>query len=171
MVLNKQMISPKQATAFVIAGGVGIIFFWITEASVTVGGRDAWMSYIIGYGLGIPIAFSLIALNKRFPGKTIFQYVPIILGRPLGYFYNLIYIFTFTYFTALILNLSINMISLFYEETPGLVLTGVSVLLIAYVCKHGIEVFGRVCELFIPLILFSIIFMAATLSPTWNCRD
>lgn len=162
---GKEKISPSQATAFIIAGGVGIIFFWITEASIPVAGRDAWMSYIIGYSLGILIAFSLISLNKRFPGKNLVQYVPIILGRPLGTIYLLLYILTFTYFTALILNLSINMISLFYEETPGLVLTGVSVVLLGYVCKHGIEVFGRVCELFIPLVLFSIIFLIVVITP------
>lgn len=161
----KDKISPNQATAFVVAGGVGIIFFWIAEASIPVGGRDAWMSYIIGYGIGILIAYSLIALNKLFPGKTLIQYVPLIIGRPLGYLYILVYVLTFTYFTALILNLSINMISLFYEETPGLVLTAISVLLLGYIAKHGIEVFGRVCELFIPLIIFSIIFMVVTVIP------
>ncbi|MTI81683.1 MAG: hypothetical protein FH758_12550 [Firmicutes bacterium] len=162
---GKQRISPNQATAFVIAGGVGIIFFWITEASIPIAGRDAWLSYAIGYSIGILIAFSLIALNKRFPGKTLVQYVPLILGQPLGYFYNILFILTYTYFTALILNLSINMISLFYEETPGLILTGVSVVLISYVCKHGIEVFGRVCELFIPLILFGIFFITINVIP------
>lgn len=162
---NRENISPNQATAFIIAGGVGIIFFWIAEASIPIAGRDAWMSYLIGYGIGIPIAFSLIALNKRFPGQNLVQYVPIILGRPLGFIYILIYVLTFTYFTALILNLSINMVSLFYEETPGIVLTGVSVILLAYVCKHGIEVFARVCELFVPLILFSIVFLTLVVTP------
>lgn len=167
---GNEKISPRQATAFVIAGGVGIIFFWITEASIPVAGRDAWMSYLLGYGLSLVLAFSLISLNSRFPGKNLVQYVPLILGRPLGSLYILLYVVTFTYFTALILNMSINMISLFYEETPGIALTALSIVLLAYVCKQGIEVFGRVCELFIPLILLSILFLLATVSPHMNLQ-
>jgi len=167
--LIKEKISSSQALAFVIAGGIGIIFFWISEASVPVAGRDSWIAYILGYGLSIPIAFSMIKINERFPTKTFIEYVPLIIGR-IGKPFTLIYIVTYLYFTALILNLSINLLSLFFIQTPSVVLAIIASLLIVIVAKYGIETFARVCEMFIPIILITIFLLIILTVPEINIK-
>lgn len=162
----KEKVSAGQARAFVIAAGIGTIFLYIGTLTIPVAGSDAWLSYVVGYSLATLNAFALISLSMRFPGKTFVQYAVLILGRPLGKLLGLVYILTFTYYSALLLALHNELIVIsFLQQTPRLVLVGSLALLVVYIAKAGIEVFGRVCEILTPWVAGSLVLTGLLLIP------
>lgn len=107
--------------------------------------QDAWLSLIPAYFFGTLQVYVAVRLARRFPGETIVQYAPRLIGQIPGKVIAFVYIFYFFYvgyfvqqeFMAL-------MASAYMPRTPPIVFMVVLALLAAYAAYGGLEVICRV---------------------------
>ena len=57
--------------------------------------HEAWIAFIIGYMISLPILWMYISLAKRFPGKSLIEINQAVLGKILGRIFSVLYIFFF----------------------------------------------------------------------------
>lgn len=55
-------------------------------------GRDTWLAVLLGAIATYPLLFLMLKLAQRFPGRTFFEYAPVVWGKLLGYLIIIIFI-------------------------------------------------------------------------------
>lgn len=110
--------------------------------------RDSWLAALIASAIGLPMIFAVYALSVRFPGKTIFEINPLVLGRFLGTVANIILVAFYVHWAGItIRQFSYFLDSAVYLRTPEIVF-GVLFIIIALVAtREGIEFIGRTAEI------------------------
>jgi len=118
---------------------------------VQIAGPDAWISMLLALGIDLAVAGALYVLGRRFPGRTLFEYPPLVLGRVLGKAVAVSYIWLFLHAAALSIYAYAAFYKLVLPETPLLVF----VLLVAVVntvgAYHGLETLARASEFIGPV--------------------
>lgn len=171
MFQDTEKISSHQAFTLALTSGLGDIFVVITVPAVTDAGRDGWIPVMLAYTISIFIALALVNLGHRFPNKTIVQYLPIVLGKPIGKILGLSYIFVMWAMASVVFREAEELVSFFFTNTP-LVATGtLFAVLIIYTMKKGIEVFARVTEILIVVVIFFIVFSLSILLLDCNFKN
>lgn len=158
-------INVRQALFLNITMILATAILVVPAISASHAKQDAWLSVLLATIIGLPIAWVTVKLSSLFPGKTLVEYPEEILGRWLGKAIGLLYIFWFMHICSLMIReYGDFMVDAFMPETPLIVFNTVVVAMAVYTIKQGLEVLARVNEIFLPLILFSIvmIFILAT---------
>lgn len=159
MFQDTEKISSHQALLLVIASGLGDIFVVITVPAVTDAGRDGWIAVLLAYAISIVVGLFLVDLGHRFQKKTIVQYLPVVLGKFIGKTLGLAYILVMWTMSFVIFRESREVIGFFLPKTPQFAIGILIAILIIYTMKKGIEVFARVTEILIVIIIGSIVFV------------
>ncbi|MDD3654088.1 MAG: GerAB/ArcD/ProY family transporter [Desulfotomaculaceae bacterium] len=124
-----------------------------------VAGHDGWISTVI-VTLGVTyLIFVVYWLGKLYPGKTIIEYLPLLLGNILGKAVGLGYVLFFAWigatvikeFTALIFGTGV------FTLTPEIFVILMLIIATTYATAHGLEVIGRVISVF--WVLMGIIYL------------
>lgn len=142
--MNARVLMPHQLFFIIVQSQVGIGILSLPYALHEKAGKDAWISVLIA-GLFVQIAISiLIILASRFPGKTFYEYVPIVLGKWLGKALVLLYTAYFFLFAFQVLgNFMIYTSIWVFPQTPlwvfALLASGVS----AYLVRENIQIIAR----------------------------
>lgn len=121
--------------------------------------QDAWLSFVVALGFGLGIAYLAARTALRFPGETVIQFAPRLVGPVLGKIVGLVFIGYFFFITMIVQReFAELMTELFYVRTPEFVFVGLLTLLAVYVVYKGLEVLARVNDVLILLLLVSILF-------------
>ncbi|OPX87159.1 MAG: Spore germination protein YndE [Pelotomaculum sp. PtaB.Bin104] len=135
-------------------------------APVRVAGHDSWMSPVIVTPSAAYLIFVVYQLDKLYPGKTIIEYLPLLLGNILGKAVGLGYVLFFAWigatvikeFTALIFGTGV------FTLTPEIIVILLLIIATTYATAHGLEVIGRVMSLFwLIIVLIYLIFIIQVL--------
>ena len=129
--------------------GTSIIFGFGATA-----GRDAWIAALISTGIGMLLVLVYTALARMQPGLTLIEWYITQFGKWIGVPIAWMYVLLIVYDAGRIiadLKYLIPMTVLY--KTPPIVTIGIFVAVAAYAIFGGIEVIGRIGELFLPLIL------------------
>ncbi|MBS3976147.1 MAG: endospore germination permease [Syntrophomonadaceae bacterium] len=161
---TNEKISLNQAAALNTAAGIGTVFLIITQPALETAGRDGWMTIISGYFIGMLIGLLLIPLAKQFPGKTLVQYLPELLGFLPGKVVALVFVLAYGVFSAMLLRQLAEVMGLLYAKTPAIIFTLGLMVLVVYVVRSGFEVFARVAEA-VPIIFLSLFLLALLALP------
>src|SRR5690606_23170454 len=106
--------------------------------------RDSWLAALIASAIGVPMVFAVYALSLRFPGKTIFEINPIVLGRVLGTAVNIILTAFYVHWAGItIRQFSYFLDSAVYFRTPEIVFGILFVTVALVATREGIEFIGR----------------------------
>lgn len=120
--------------------------------------QDAWISYLLTGALGAGAAYFYTSLGQRFPGETPFQYAPRVLGKALGTFSNLLFLwYAFHLAALLLLNFSELYVIAIMVTTPLIVFIGIMAGLAAWAVRSGLEAIARLAELLTPFLIATII--------------
>ncbi|WP_449241241.1 GerAB/ArcD/ProY family transporter [Desulfoscipio gibsoniae] len=120
--------------------------------------QDAWLSMLLAMLLALPIAGITARLGTLFPSKTIVQYTEDILGKWPGKLLSLLYLLWFIQIcSVMIREYSSFLADAIMPETPLIVINILGTGLAAYTVKKGLEVLARVNQIFLPLIIISVI--------------
>ncbi|AGL00894.1 GerAB/ArcD/ProY family transporter [Desulfoscipio gibsoniae] len=120
--------------------------------------QDAWLSMLLATLLALPIAWVTASLGTLFPGKTLVEYTEDILGKWPGKLLGLLYLLWFIHICSIMIREYGNfLIDVFMPETPLIVINILGAALAAYTVKNGLEVLARVNQIFLPIILISVI--------------
>ncbi|MGE5415362.1 MAG: GerAB/ArcD/ProY family transporter [Acidobacteriota bacterium] len=154
-------ISQRQLLFIIILTALSPAVFFVPQVAARAVAQDAWIPPLIAGIWSVLNVMVIFALAKRYPGATIIEYLPMVLGKPLGKFFALLY--TLWYFSVssfalrsfgIFLNVSVM------PETPILAFTVTMLLLSFYAIRNGLESWARVNEIIGPLVLLAIVGIA-----------
>lgn len=124
--------------------------------------QNAWLAFIIGLCGGAILINMYIFIAKLNPYCTLISILEKNFGKVLGRVISVMYIWYFIHLAALVLrNFGAYSVATSYAETPMLFIIICIALVIVYSVRAGIEVMGRISEVFmviISIILFFVFF-------------
>lgn len=151
-------ISSRQATFLMITMILATVILFVPGITAKHARQDAWISIVLATGAGLLVARLVTTIGLRFPDKNLFEYAGDILGRWPGKLVGLLYVWWFLHLNAeVIREYGSFIVAAFMPDTPIIVFHLVVVVIAAYAIRNGLEVFTRANEIFLPLILGSII--------------
>ncbi len=158
--LEAGKIDSKQAIFLMVSMVIGTALVFISSSTARLARQDSWISILLAILAGLMIAWLVVNLNLRFPGKTLFQYPEVILGRWPGKLVALLYIWFYIHVSAeIIREYGVFLVSAFMPETPMIVFEILIVAVAAYAVRNGLEVFTRVNQVILPVIIISVIIL------------
>jgi spore germination protein KB len=120
--------------------------------------QDAWIFILIGMVSSLLLMVVYIQLSSYYPGDTLGQMLPKIIGKFLSYPVILLYILHFTYSAARACReLGDLIVTTILTETPIFVVIGSFTALMIYCLRSGVETLGRMAEIVFPIYIFSLI--------------
>ncbi|GGE15643.1 spore germination protein KB [Marinithermofilum abyssi] len=116
----------------------------------TAAKQDAWLTILVGLAGGVLLFLFYSALFRRYPDLPITGIAQKVLGKPVGTLLGYLYVVYFMYVGARIL-LDFGILSFLstLDQTPFLVIMTLMILVIIYVLYLGVEVLGRLGEMFL----------------------
>jgi spore germination protein KB len=122
--------------------------------------QDAWIFITLGMIGGLILMAIYTKLAIYYPGDTLVQMLPKIIGKFLSYPIIFLYILHFTYSAARACReLGALIITTILNETPIIVVIGSFMLLLIYCLRGGVESFGRLVEIVFPVYIFSLLLL------------
>ncbi|RSK25948.1 spore gernimation protein KC [Bacillus sp. HMF5848] len=148
-----------------------IVLIYIFEAGsaivIGVGGdakQDAWIAIFIATLIGVGIILFFSYLLSKLPGKNLFEIFEICFGKWIGKAITILYIVYFFYIAARVIrDFGELTVSAILTHTPIEFLIIVMMIVIIYIVYLGIEVLGRTAEVFIPYLLFFVLFISVSI--------
>ncbi|MFZ5942769.1 MAG: GerAB/ArcD/ProY family transporter [Bacillota bacterium] len=164
--IKRGTISPRQIFFILTMLLTGIYILILPRHLVTIAGNDGWLPLAGGGFLSAILLFFINKISMKFPGKTVIEFAPLIMGRFFGKVIGVILVFYFTIISAVSLRIFAEMLkSVLLADTPRwIIITGL-VGLIIWIVQNGIEDIARFTELIAP---FIIIFLLAALIGDWG---
>lgn len=157
MSMIDEKISPAQFTGILVTTVLPTALLSVPAVSISLAGRDAWMTEIAASVFGIIVVFVSTMLGYRFPDKTLFQFACDILGKYVGKLIGLAYLFFFITGAAYITRqFGAFLVTSFMPRTPLIVFMVVLIMLAAYAVKSGFEVIARMNQFVLLLVFVSI---------------
>jgi len=131
--------------------------------------QNSWLAFIIGMFIGLLLVTIYLLISKLHPGKNFIEILMDSFGKYLGTVFSVLYIWFFIHIASLTLRTFTEyMININYFETPRYFIMGALLLSIIYALRKGFEVVARVTEIFIPILIFSVIFLFTALFNQFN---
>ncbi|WP_243385332.1 GerAB/ArcD/ProY family transporter [Bacillus kexueae] len=158
---SQEKITNVQASIAVMMTviGVGIITLPRTSAEATKT-PDVWISVAFSGLIAIVASYFVVKLAGKYPGKTIFEFTPEIVGKPIGVVINSFVILHFTLIAAYEARSMGEVIrSYLLDKTPIEVVIIVFMSVGVYLVTGGMNAILKLFELYFPVILFFFLLM------------
>ncbi|MGK4043428.1 endospore germination permease [Heyndrickxia oleronia] len=134
--------------------------------------QDLWISPILASVVGLFTVYVTCRLNKLYPNKTIIQMSENIMGKVPGKLITLFFLFFYIHVTGLIVrDYSEFLVGSFFFKTPITIISGSMVFLCALAVRGGIEVLGRMAQLFSPVFCIPLIILILLLIPEFKISN
>ncbi|MFD1019453.1 GerAB/ArcD/ProY family transporter [Thalassobacillus hwangdonensis] len=134
--------------------GVGIILM-PRELAIQVNSPDLWMSIIYGAVAVSIISTLYVSLSQRYPGCSLYEMAPAIMGKFIGSVINLYYVFYCLVVAAYILRITAGIINNYLlDTTPLPVIIGCFLIVSLYLISNGAGDVVRFFQLYFPIMLF-----------------
>lgn len=149
--MELEKIGLRQLFLVMLAFEVGsaIIFPLGAEAK-----QYAWLAVLAGMGLGLILVSIFTKLSGYYPGDSYIEIILNIFGRFTGFPLGMTYILYFTSQAARISrDFTELIVSTILVGTPALVIMSSFVAVIIYTLRGGIEVFARMAEMVLPVVM------------------
>lgn len=165
----KDKLTSPQVTMQLFAAMVGVGVLSLPGSVGAEAGTDSWIVIILS-GLFAMLAVSLMAyLGNRFPGHSIVQYAPILLGRFAGTIVLLAFLFYFLMFVGTVVRISADVTKLFLLDLTPVEMIIISMLCMSsYLIMHGVNAMARFNEFIQP---FTLILLLLVLTQTFRDTD
>lgn len=141
--------------------GAGILTLPRT-ISKAVGTPDVWISVLLSGLLVTAIGLMMVALCRRFPGKTVFEFLPQLTGRWGAYVLGMLIVSYFVVLCSFEIRVMAEITSMYLlKGTPSWVSIMVIMWIGLYMMNGGLKVMIRVFEIMLPitLALFLLVFL------------
>ncbi|MDQ0974467.1 spore germination protein KB [Neobacillus niacini] len=120
--------------------------------------QDAWIFILIGMSGSLILMAVFTQLAAYYPGDSLVEMLPKIIGKFLSYPVILLYILHFTYSAARASReLGDLIVTTILSETPIFVVIASFMVLMIYCLRGGVETFARMAEIVFPIYIFSLI--------------
>ncbi|ACT02832.1 GerAB/ArcD/ProY family transporter [Paenibacillus sp. JDR-2] len=128
------------------------------SVSETVKTPDSWISVLLGGLIVMLVVVLMVKLSLRFPGKTVYQYTQIVIGRYPGILWCLLLVLYYIAIAGFEIR-AMSEVTMFYllEGTPIWAITIPFIWVGAYLVRGGINAIARVGQIVFPISLFILI--------------
>ena len=153
MIRNNDIISPFQLAMIVIMTVIGVGVFNLVHTAAKYGGNDGWMIMIVLGILHILLAFLMVKLSCKFPGKTFPEYIQEIIGVIPGKILVLLIAFYILINLAYEVREFTEVAKMFLlPRTPTEIIIFALLLVCVYVVRGGVESIARISEITFPIL-------------------
>jgi len=129
------------------------MYFPLTGARVI--GTDGYLAIPVAFGLALPITMVARHFTNHYPGLTMIEYTPLIIGKTLGFLYNLLYLGGLLMITIAFLQEVIGIAYGFLiNRAPLSFVTLLMVGAVVYISYYGITSVARLASFLFPAALF-----------------
>lgn len=164
-----RFIDKRQFVVLTAITVTGTTFLMLPREMAEYSGTAAWLSVLLAGLAGLALAWVLVQLGRRFPDQTPVQYAGQLLGKPIGKLLGIIVVLAAHYYLAILLReFAATFIIPFMPETPLPVFVFTMVLLLVYGMWQGLTGIARTAQIFLPLIVLSILFIVIAPVPLFR---
>ncbi len=155
--MESERISERQLAWLMTTVLVATVIYFVPQIGARSVAQDVWLTALIATVWGVINVLVIMALARLFPGLTLVEYIPLITGKFLGQILGGLYAAWFLLIGAFILRelgMLLNIAVMPYTPTAVFTVTGIAV--VYYAMRSGLEVWARVNEILLPMILFAV---------------
>jgi spore germination protein len=147
-------ITPYQLTAIYVGAVVGVGVLAFPRLIVEQAGTAAPLATLLGAVPAVLAWLSAVQLHRWFKGRSLVEYAPKLLTRPLGWLYGGLLVLLMIMLTAMTAREFGEVVrTAVLPNTPIEITIGLMLLSAAYFVRFDVEVFARVFEVFFPVML------------------
>jgi spore germination protein KB len=158
--MKEPKLSPIQLGLLILLflfGNIAII------NPMIVVGRDSWILSILALCMGLILCTIILSISNYHPDETLVGICQYCFGKVIGNILVCIYLLIFLYDAAINLRvLGDYFATVSYSKTPIVVFLILLTLTITYAVSEGLEILGKVSEIFAPILL--VLFAAVSTS-------
>ncbi|MED4753493.1 endospore germination permease [Brevibacillus choshinensis] len=150
-------ITVRQMMIITMLFTIGTTILVAPSTMASASGQDAWISASLGTGAGLGLGWLYTSLGLLYPANNLLEINELVLGKWLGKFVSILFVFTMFLFSSQVLYYIGNFLAThFFPETPIQFLILLFLIIPIVAMRVGIEPFARAVELFFPwfLLLF-----------------
>jgi spore germination protein (amino acid permease) len=161
-------MTRMQLFAFILQTQVGIGVLSFPHVLHQAAGEDGWISIILAGACVNLLLVIYVALCRRFPGKNLYEFMPLILGKWLGNAVNAFYTFHFLFLSCLVMLMEMMFVELWILPftNPWLVIAA-NFLILLYFTKERLRIIAR----YDTMVTFLLILMVAMLLTSFSTMD
>ncbi|MEB4855761.1 GerAB/ArcD/ProY family transporter [Priestia aryabhattai] len=142
--MNKNSISASQLFFIILQTQIGIGVLGLPYNLFKTAHTDGWISMLISGCIIQVITLFHWGLTHRLPGLTLYQMTSKLLGKWIGNFLNVGYVFYYIIVSSVITVLYVNVLKRWlYHLTPAYVLVFLLVVIALYFAKENVRNIGR----------------------------
>lgn len=155
---NRNQITAKQLGIFILSAQVGLGVIGLPSNLANEVGHDGWIS-ILGAGiLSSLMTIILIALLRRYSGRSIFEINRHLFGKGLGQTINLILILYLAFSMVAAFRYFTEFIKLFtLEATPEIIIALLIIAPTLYLSQYGLKPVARFSQIIFFILFFILV--------------
>lgn len=170
--MEKSKISSLQMAIMMYPTIVATAILGVPAITAKFAKNDLWLSPVLASFNGFVTVYIVYQLHKLFPNQTVIQFSEQIIGKVGGKMLGFLFLFFYIpVIGQIIRSYGEFIVDSFLVKTPISLVMGSMVLLCAFVVNGGIEVLGRVAELFFPVFIIGLIILITLLSPDFEFNN
>ncbi|MEH6996417.1 endospore germination permease [Neobacillus drentensis] len=170
--MEKGKISSLQMAIMMYPTIVATAILGVPAITAKYAKNDLWLSPVLASFIGFVTVYIVHQLHKLFPNQSVIQFSEQIVGRFGGKMLGFLFLFFYIPIVGqLIRSYGEFIVDSFLFKTPISLVMGSMLLLCAFVVNGGIEVLGRVAELFFPILIIGLIILITFLSPDFEFKN
>lgn len=154
--MENARLSALQGTLLVVNTVLPTAVLFLPALTTAQAGADAWLSILVALAGGMFITWIAITLAARFPGRSLIQFLPLVLGRWPGALVGLVFLWWWFHLNAIIIREFAEFIVIaVLPETPISMVILLMMAAAVYAVRGGIEVLARTNEVVMGIMLVS----------------
>ncbi|HZJ83497.1 MAG TPA: GerAB/ArcD/ProY family transporter, partial [Clostridia bacterium] len=158
MAKEHDKLSNFQYSSLIASTIIGVLVIGLPKVAAVSANESAVLSTFIGGSLTAMIAVCIAILGRRFYNKTIVEYSTLLLGKILGKLFSVTIVIYFIVITSVTLRgFSDALKGLLLENTPLEIIMLPMLLTAVYLTLNGINGIAKVSELFLPVVIISLL--------------
>lgn len=123
---------------------------------------------VIAMVLTIASLIPILLLASKFPGRTLYEYSPELLGKAGGRVLNVLIAITAVDISAIEMRPTTNILqSYLLPKTPLMVTSGLMIATVCYAVRGGVNQIARCGEIFFVISALLLAIVLSSLCPTW----
>jgi len=144
MIADKERITTGQLMALVIQAQIGVGVLFLPSTVEAVARNDSWISILLAGAVSLLLLTTIWALAKRFPDMIFFEYLPLLIGKPLAKIVHATYALMFIFECGSILALFADVIrNWIFTNTPAWIILGMLVAVSLHLAVENLRLLAR----------------------------
>ncbi|MGE5421646.1 MAG: GerAB/ArcD/ProY family transporter [Ignavibacteriales bacterium] len=157
---NNSIITTRQLYYLFVLSIIPINLLYIPGEPTNIVNQSAWIAAILATIIaGAFLYYPLAVMGSHFPGLTIFQYSDKVAGRYFGKIFGGLILYNIFELHCWTLRETAIFSSIIFPRTPDIVFLAMISLATSFAAVKGLQLIGRLSDIFFPLGLIIFIFL------------